>query len=57
MALPMTVPARRNFESFIAMRRTAIATTWKRLEKCYRSKMKKLFIDNNEPRRNKAEED
>ena len=49
MALPMTEPARRNFESFIAMRRTAVAKTWKRLEKCYRSKMKKLFIDNNEP--------
>ena len=49
MALPMTEPARRNLESFIAMCRTAMATTWKRLEKCYRSKMKKLFIDNNEP--------
>ena len=49
MALQMTEPTRRNFESFIAMRRTAVAKTWKRLEKCYRSKMKKLFIDNNEP--------
>ena len=49
MALPMTEPARRNFESFIAMRRTAVATTWKRLDKCYRDTMKKLFIYSNEP--------